>query len=79
MYVIESHKDKDQNTVFYRALHEVTQRMLDNWVYLYRDDPCRSFKIVSGQIAHKWVRDGGLHTTSLYVDGNFIRKAKSLD
>jgi hypothetical protein len=50
--------------------------MLDNWLYLYRDDPCRTFKIVSGQIAHKWVRDGGLHTTGLYLDGNFIRKAK---
>ena len=77
MYVIESHRD--QNVIFYRALHDVTKRMLDDWLYLYRDDPSRSFSVVPGHVAHKWVRDGGLHTTGLYLDGNFIRKAKSLD
>ena len=69
MYVIESYKG-------YRILHDYTKEELDCRMDIYRDDPARTFKIVSGQIAHKWVRDGGLHTTGLYVDGNFIRKAK---
>jgi hypothetical protein len=72
MYVIESHNG-------YRVLHDYTKGEIDSWMAIYRDDPVRTFKIVSGQIAHKWVRDGGLHTTGLYVDGNFIRKAKSLN
>jgi len=29
-----------------------------------------SYRIVSGQYAHKWVQDGGLHDTPLWVNDN---------
>lgn len=36
-----------------------------------------NFRRVSASEAHKWVRDGGVHTTPLWVDeDNRIRKAR---
>jgi len=71
MYVLEINKD-------YRILHDTNKKQLADWIFLYRDEPERRFVFVTGYNAHKWVRDGGLHTTGLYLDGNFIRKAKGV-
>lgn len=40
------------------------------------DDKYRTVEPISSQAAHRWVRSGRLHNTGLYLDGNFIRKAK---
>jgi len=76
MYVFETHKHPTENYIYYRVLHDLTNTELKNRIWLYRDEPARKFTKVSGQVAHKWVRDGGVHTTYLYLDGNIIRKAK---
>jgi hypothetical protein len=75
MYVVETIKDKDTNSIFYRCLHDIKSDQLKSWQESYKDNPCRSFYKVTANNAHNWVRNGGLHTTCLYMDGNRIRKA----
>lgn len=75
MYVIESIIDKDTRDIFYRCLHDVDLTQLNEWKERFKDDPTRRFHKVTATNAHNWVRQGGLHTTYLYLDGNRIRKA----
>jgi hypothetical protein len=76
MYVVETIRDKDTNSIFYRCLHDIKSDQLKSWQESYKDNPCRSFYKVTANNAHNWIRHGGLHTTGLYMDGNRIRKAQ---
>jgi hypothetical protein len=85
MYVIETHREKVSGRAMYQCLHEATQREISDWLEYFKSeseaasDKYREFIIVPWQKAHRWVRDGRLHNTALYVENNFIRKAKCLD
>jgi hypothetical protein len=48
-------------------LTEMTKRQLDR---AKRANLERTHLVVSGAEAHQWVRNGGVHSTPLYIDAN---------
>ena len=55
------------------CVEEMTKRELK---HSKRVNPGRLHLVITGQEAHKWVRDGGIHGTRLYVDSDKrIRRA----
>jgi hypothetical protein len=54
-------------------LHELDKKGLKLAKRAY---PHHHFEVVSGIFAHRWVRDGGHHSTPLYVDQGRIRYAR---
>ena len=75
MYVLETIRDKETSSIFYRCLHDIKTDQLKAWQEQFQNEPNRSFHKMTANNAHNWVRNGGLHTTCLYMDGNRIRKA----
>lgn len=62
----------------YRMLHEMDSREYRAAQAEARQSPDRHFDMVPASVAHKWVREGNLHSTPLYVgDGNRVRKAEA--
>jgi hypothetical protein len=66
MYVIQ-HKPG------YNILHELDKKALG---YAKKAYPDHRFTVISGLAAHHWVRDGGHHSTPLYIDNGRIRYAR---
>lgn len=75
MYVIETIKDKDTSAILYRCLHDIKSSQLKEWQEKFKDEKTRFFYKITANNAHNWVKNGGLHTTLLYLQGNRIRKA----
>lgn len=75
MYVVETIKDKDTGDIYYRCLHDINSTQLKEWENKYKDDFTRKFYKITANNAHNWVKNGGLHTTLLFLEGNRIRKA----
>lgn len=76
MYVIESKRDPQSGHAVYSCLHEASKSEYRGWLEQFATEPSREFEVVDSSYAHRWVRSGRLHNTGLYLDGNFIRKAK---
>ena len=62
------------------TLREMTRaqlaRAIDNWeVYRSFNNHERDYRVVPWQAAHRYVRNGGHHETTLWVDDGRIRKA----
>lgn len=66
MYVIES-------KLGLQTLHEMTKR---EYAERTRFDTVSTWRPVSAEHAHRFVRYGGVHTTGLYLDEGRIRKAQ---
>ena len=54
-------------------VHELDKKGL---VLAKRAYPNHEFRVISGIEAHRWVREGGLHTTPLYINNGRIRYAR---
>ena len=66
MYVIQHHPEWYATA----QLHELDKKGL----YLaQRAYPNHKFRVVSGAFAHRWVLEGGNHTTPLYVENGMGR------
>jgi hypothetical protein len=68
MYVLQSHVHWSS-----QQLHELDKKGLKFAKLAY---PNHAFTVVSGRFAHRWVRDGGHHSTPLYLDQGRIRYAR---
>jgi hypothetical protein len=68
MYVVQSSLNHSCPT-----LHELDKKTLRLAKHAY---PHHEFRVVSGAEAHRWVRDGGHHSTPLYLDQGRIRYAR---
>lgn len=52
------------------SLHELDKKGL---VLAKRAYPHHRFEVVTGAFAHRWVREGGHHSTPLYVENGMGR------
>ncbi len=59
MYGLEYHNDTPY------CLHHLTTREIKR---LNLIDPAVQYRLIDYTKAHQWVKDGGIHTTGLYLD-----------
>ena len=52
------------------AAHRVDELTRREVKYMWQHGLSHRYRVISGAEAHQWVREGGLHTTPLFIDAD---------